>query len=93
MRRTYGAITLILGAMIALFTFLGIRSGGMSGPVLRVLCVLAFVVICITGGNVVRNVQGMDDSMFAVSVGWGVWVVMLASVVGVVTTMMMPRTS
>lgn len=90
-----GAITLLLGAVAATLLYITTRTNAAVVRrlrVLRVLAALSFLAAAVTAGNVMNTVWTAEqDTDFGV--GWGLWLVVLASIVGAGVSMVKPRTA
>lgn len=88
-----GVITLILGATAAVLLYSTAYTSGTVSQALRVLTVLAFLASVFVGGNMMNNVWTSEPDVIPISVGWGLWIVVLASIVGAGVVMVKPHTT
>ena len=91
-----GAITLLLGAVAAALLFVTTRTNEAvvrRVRVLRVLAALTFLAAAVTGGNIMNTVWNAEGDAASFSVGWGLWIVVLASILGAGVAMVKPRTA
>lgn len=88
-----GVLTLLLGVVATAFLFLHERTAAAKRRVLRVSAALAFLASAFVGGNIMNTIWTSDEEIIVVSVGWGLWIVVLASIVGAGVVMVKPRTT
>lgn len=85
-----GTLTIWLSFFSALFVFIATRLDRMGDIVFRLLGAFGFVLILLIGANSFQNVRDMQSQLAAIDVGWGLWVVVLASFSGIVATAIIP---